>query len=369
MRPHDISPKILHKDSSDDVLLNRYRPALPLHLSGVACDVLHQMGGASVLAHYDPMPGQAGTFVLGVPHCSDPYMTPAETRTVIDDAWNRVRAVPYQVIGGEGCATLTAAIEDFERIVRKIRSENPSLLRHFCSSSYELINRADHYFFYRKEHEHVPGVMLIEAQRQAVYAHLYLHTLHQRGGVTVSLNKLTSEFHGYVELMYPVELVVDDLSADQSLTPRKIDYRVSMFQRGRIVAVIQTEASVIEMRRFERMRNIFIHAPADDWYAPICDEKVRCGVTTADNRQFEVQVVGVSRFGVIYSSQDAPVGDVKRMSLRSSGGMIFDCDVELERHQGGNVLCRFVGVDSNLLGKVGEIIKRGFEVMPLKLSN
>ena len=39
-----------------------------------------------------------------------------------------------------------------------------------------MFNDTKNYFFYRKHHEHVPGIMLMEVARQAMYAQFYKYS-------------------------------------------------------------------------------------------------------------------------------------------------------------------------------------------------
>ncbi|MCX4161854.1 MULTISPECIES: AfsA-related hotdog domain-containing protein [Paraburkholderia] len=358
---HDIPPQLLHKGSADDVLIHRYRPAAPLYLDAAAAprtdDVL-----ASVYATHDearrrldvPL-DERGHFVADASLSSS---VPS------DPAWKTLRAVPYQVLepwfaqrrdGSHDSQSQSQSQDDaFAWIARAYGEERR------WSSSYEMINRADHYYFYRKEHEHVPGVMLIEAQRQAVYHHLYKHTRHQRGKVTVSLNELNSAFYAYAELMYPIELVVDDLTPGNAPCPRNIHYRVSFYQRRNLLAVIDTKASVIEMSSFEKIRNIFL--TSDDWYTPLDPRLVQSTLTANDGGRSDVELIAVSRDACVTGRLNIEHGNVRSIVVSDREGVTFSQDVAFERELGDQTLWRFVNLTPGKVIDIGKVIKRGFIV-------
>lgn len=357
MMLHDIPPQLLHKGSADDVLIHRYRPAPPLYLSeAVAADAAANGDTGALAARY--LRCGDGRRRLDVPlDARGHYLAEAalSSSVPLDATWETLRAVPYQVLepwlikNGGSAATLDDALAQLAGACGGVER---------WSSSYEMINRADHYYFYRKEHEHVPGVMLIEAQRQAVYCHLYQHTRHQRGKVTVSLNELNSAFYAYAELMYPIELIVDDLMPGSAPCPRKIHYRVSFYQRRNLIAVIDTKASVIDMTGFEKIRNIFL--VSDDWYAPLDSQRVRCRISTDADAPCDTQLVGVSRTACVTRSVDVEPERVRSLAVSDAEGVTFVRNVAFERELAGQTLWRFVNPTPGTDIDIGRVVKRGF---------
>lgn len=222
------------------------------------------------------------------------------------------------------------------------------------SSSFQFINEADNYFFYRKSHEHVPGTMFIEAARQAVYHHLYSHTDHVRGEVTVSLNELNSKFFAYAELMYPIELVVDNLIPSDTFLPKKIHYRVAFYQRQTLFATIDTKATVIDIRLFEKTRNIFINS--DDWFSPIKQSTVSCSISDNGGRKSDIALMGLGKSGCITTSTDF---DATCIKISYGGTLSFSSHIR-SRKQSQYSTWEFLDMNFNTLQNISDMIKRGF---------
>lgn len=123
---------------------------------------------------------------------------------------------------------------------------------------FTLFNDTRNYFFYRKHHEHVPGLMLIEVARQAMYAQFYQHSGYARGEVSISILELLSTFPRYTESSYQVDVLVCDFDEQPQLRARKVDKRARFYQAGELVADIRLRGEVIKMPVFKRMRNISI---------------------------------------------------------------------------------------------------------------
>lgn len=210
-------------------------------------------------------------------------------------AWNAIRTVPHQqsvplfLRRTQPGKTHNQALDLLTRFLRAVATRR--------SSSLQFQNNADHYFFYRKVHEHVPGTMLIEAQRQAVYQHFYASTALKLGDVTISLNRLDSHFFDYANLMYPVEIVVDDMANESSLRPRRFFYRASFYQKQRLLSVIDTYGTAIELKQFDALRSLFIHN--NDWFRPLNAATIVCRVVLASSDPLEAELARVSKSGVV----------------------------------------------------------------------
>lgn len=132
---------------------------------------------------------------------------------------------------------------------------------------YTVYNDTKNYFFYRKHHEHVPGLMLIEVARQAMYAQFYAHSGYARGEVSISIIDLLSSFPRYTESSYTVDVLVGDHDEQPQSRARKVDKRARFFQAGERVADIRLRGEVIKMSVFKRMRNVAVD-PAH-WFRPL----------------------------------------------------------------------------------------------------
>ena len=353
MKNFMITPKLVHKDSADDVLLHHPRPALSLQIAKSTADQWKQAGLENLLALYQLDEKNSDQLRLAQTN-NNHSLTSFFGKTIpLDSAWEHYRALPYQIIDDVFSA------EQLESVNASINKTNASIAELFRSTSYQMINQADHYFFYRKDHEHVPGIMLIEAQRQAVYAHVYTMTEHVRGEVTISLDQCHCEFYGYVDLMYPLELVVDDLQTERHPRAKKITYRVTFFQRGKLVAIIDSVVNIIDMNQFKRLRNLFMYEKGDHGYAPIHTDKVHCTLVDAENQEYVAECVRVSRDQCMTTYENVAIGNIRAIKM-SSYGLTFGSAVELKSHSKKNAVWQFPHLNNEQLINIGGIIKREF---------
>jgi hypothetical protein len=354
-----ITPKLLHKDSEDDVLLSHPRYALPLYIDKNIVQSWMQAGLAFLLELYLPHNGESDLLCLNLQNGNQGLTTLFGKSVPVNIMWQRHRALPYQIIENEFSESHTLLFQKLEHFKTNASKTDQSVTDLFGSTSYRMINQADHYFFYRKKHEHVPGIMLIEAQRQAVYAHIYTMTQHVRGEVTISLEKLNSTFYCYVELMYPVELVVDEIREKLESRSRKTTYRVSFFQRGKLVAVIDSEVNIIQMNQFKRFRNLFIYEKGDYWYKPIRTNRIQCSLIDSGNSNHLVECLSLSRDGCITICNNMAINEIRAIT-RKSDGITFVSTLELENKSRENTTWKFPDLSQDQLINLGEIIKRDF---------
>lgn len=348
-----ITPKLLHKDSEEDVLINHPRPALPLQIKKCMADKWMQAGLNGLLALYQADEENADLLHLALTN-NNRGLTSFFGRTLpVDPAWEPCRALPYQIIESE------FSRKQLESAYADINKEGYSIAKLFRSTSYQMINQADHYFFYKKAHEHVPGIMLIEVQRQAVYMHVYTMTPYVRGEVTISLGKVHCEFYGYVDLMYPLELVVDDMQEEGYANTKKIPYRVAFFQRNKLVAIIDSVVDIIDMKQFNRLRNLFLYEKNDHSYTPIDADKVHCKLIDAENKEYVTKCIRISRNQCITVYDSATIDNVRAIKV-SGNGFTFLSTVELERRSEKDIIWRLPPLNQEQLMDLGAIIKRGF---------
>lgn len=290
MKHSEIEPATVHKAGRDEVLIALNEPPLPLILGPEQRRRLEQefpelcsryRVGNDGGARWQASALELETAKLGA--------APSELTS-----WEAVRGVPHQQVLALLLEEASSAHER-ERargeFIRFCRAATPRTSTSLC-----FVNRADHPFFYRKVHEHVPGTMLIEAQRQAVYQHFYATTAHKHGAVTLSLNRLDARFMDYTNLMYPVEILVDDLTGDGFGRPRRIFYRVSFFQKGKLVGLMDTHGTAIDLPRFDSLRSLFMHE--GEWFRPLGPGSVRAVVQRDGAAPVEAEVLALSKSGL-----------------------------------------------------------------------
>lgn len=355
MKNFVLTPKLLHKDSEKDVLLCHPRPALPLQIEKSVAGEWQQAGLDNLLALYEADEQNSALLRLALLNGKQGLTKVFGKTLPLDSAWEPYRAVPYQVIATEFSS------EQLKSVDAEINETNYPMVKAFRSTSYEMINQADHYYFYQKDHEHVPGTMLIEAQRQAIYAHVYTMTQHVRGEVTISLDKVHCEFYGYVDLMYPLELVVDDMQSERNPRVKKNTYRVAFFQQGKLVAIIDSVIDIIEINQFNRFRNLFMYEKNEHRYLPIHTSRATLKLLDAENKEYPAECISISREQCITNDDNLVLDNIRTIKV-SGSGFTFLSPVELQSHAGKKVVWRLPFLTQEQLMNLGAIIKRGFKL-------
>jgi hypothetical protein len=271
-----IDPSILHKSHGDDVLVTAPDIIVPAHVDiGLldAAAVLELSGGDAA-----PYRRDGGRLVLrtlpsviAVGDLPDP------------DTFELSLSAFYETDG----ATLTLSASHVPHGVERMLSRRflPQVMPLAASEkaavvsllgarhagfvpawSYKVLNDTRNYFFYRKDHEHVPGLMIIEIARQSMYHYFYNTYAYRRGEVTISMSDLGVSFINYMESAYEVEVIVKQTAAPFHATPKHVDTMATFFQNGRPVAEIRLRGGVMKTMVFNRLRTLPI--PDHHWFAP-----------------------------------------------------------------------------------------------------
>lgn len=329
-----IDCRILHKGSDDDVLIENPKEPLLLYLDG--CEygnvVENEKGLYSLI--------EEQRYQLNI---TENLYNKLNPQGISNSAqWNAIRSLPFQAL----------------ETLKNRAIQPPRKTR--CSSSFTMINDAAHYYFYRKMHEHVPGVMFMEAARQAVYYHLYHQTGHQCGDVTLTLDEMNSKFFAYAELMYPIEVVLDDMGcAEYGSKPKYIDYRVSFYQNQRLLAIIDSRGAVINLNRFKSIRNIDI--PKSEWFAPINRKGLLCEVELLDGKRYPVDLVSASVLGSQFKAEQLSTESrIAAVHIALDGKLLFCGRVQSQTHEPDVMSVQFEPLDLKRAHELMEIIKRAF---------
>lgn len=137
----------------------------------------------------------------------------------------------------------------------KFLSENNDLLKNKVYYV-TMFNDTRHAYFYRKNHEHVPGMMIIEAVRQAFYAFTYTFKKAKRGSVSISMSTLNSEFYSYTQSNYPLRIQVEESVHHDDLPERHLRLRAKLYQRQTLVGEISYSGIIMELNLFNRLRKM-----------------------------------------------------------------------------------------------------------------
>ena len=201
--------------------------------------------------------------------------------------------------------------------------------------------------------------MLIEAARQAIYYQLYTYTKHVLGKVTVSLSELNTKFYVYAELMYPIEVVVDDLTEGDSLLPKIVDYSISFYQRAALVAKVDSIAPVIDLERFKMARNVYLLSN-NEMFRPIKSAPIIAILTNNDMKQCLVEIHKIGK-GLFLTNKPASLGGERvTLTVLYNRSLCFSASASYSHSIGDSVAWNFTSSEYRDLEILKEIIKLAF---------
>lgn len=269
---------IVHKEFDDDVLVANMRGLLPSWMPARVIDEPSLSGDERELLRFaysiERLDMPCDERVLGL--CSLPAVVPAQRINELakepkeaacrhyqehDAAWvlrnEHVSEMDHVVLMSH-LADRSAHLSDEDRFLASRALDKVSWLVRPKVSCFNMVMDTTNYFFYRKHHEHVPGIMLIEVVRQAMYAQYYRYSTFAKGQVSLTIENLNVNFMGFVNANYPVRIQVEDQRpADRIASDAPNEERVATFsQLGRVVAVASMRANPIKMNLFKRLRNV-----------------------------------------------------------------------------------------------------------------
>lgn len=305
-----VNKALVHKSHDDDVLIYDARPVLPAWLSAdvaLAAEADVESMAALMLAYRK----EGERWVLrSLPHeiSSETLDTQALSACLEDLYANYVRQEDTWVLRGlwvleSTQATLSALVHECPSLSVMQRRQVHDTLKQLSGFPvngmvyFTLFNDTSNYFFYRKHHEHVPGLMLIEVARQSMYAQYYEHSGFARGEVSISIIDLSSSFPRYTESSYQVDVLVCDYDEQPQLRARKVDKRARFFQGNELVADIRLRGEAIKMPVFKRMRNINIDA--SHWFRPLKSIRTEVLVRLDCGRRIDGQLSLLSMNGLL----------------------------------------------------------------------
>ncbi len=276
-----VEARLVHKEHLDDVLISNFRGELPTRFQSevLSLEWLTATQRALLDQHYLPVRGTKGLFVRQ----SVPSVLP---KAALRDEALRFVGDYYKDVSGELVLNAKYIREEHEVVLMNhfIAQERriTAYQRHELSSVTDLmpcderpsryymnmINDLSNYFFYRKHHEHVPGIMLLEVARQAIYAQTYRTSSFKRGEVTLTIKKINCEFEGYTDANYPVVVCVETTTSDDEYRDTGLERRTARFyQSGRFMAMVDIVGVPIKMKIFKRLRTVKpnpLH-----WFVPV----------------------------------------------------------------------------------------------------
>ncbi|MCP1197511.1 hypothetical protein NKW84_16890 [Acetobacter senegalensis] len=326
-----IEPDLLHKNSCDDVLISSPKYALPSILTSAQYHQIIRDTGSEIGKMFVLSP-EGGCYIFK-------YL-----KNISAVSSERV-GIPHQVALRFGVDTQTP---QFQETLSALADDIPPF-------SFTMKNSADHYYFYRKDHEHVPGTMLIEVARQAVYFSTY-QTGYERGTVSVSLSALSGDFLTYVELMYPVEITLNLIEEKKEPRFDYRSYRCSFFQRGKRVADIVTETPIIPMNLFQIIRDIPLTPSAR--FKPLESKKIEVAVTTekVGTEIIRVSLISLDEIATV-GKCSAPADMTSELSLITPGLKKLDIGPAIASDHGHMTVWRPAGTETFPRNIIKEFIK------------
>lgn len=273
-----VTPFLVHKDYEDDVLICNERGALPcwLKTEWLLSAALSSEELAIIRRFYWPAEDwpaffrptvEAGMLYL----CCVPPRIAAELAAVAEQGALATRLAAHYVASAEGYTLSSAYLDECDQIalmngVLPRKHQLNDFDRLLLSSALDrldglvrprqlylsMVMDTRNYFFYRKHHEHVPGMMLLEVARQAMYAFFYRFSQLQRGQVSLSITSMDVSFQAFVDANYPVRLLVQEQGS--GICKSEVHLAATLYQRNQPVAVVSLSAHIIAMKLFRRLR-------------------------------------------------------------------------------------------------------------------
>lgn len=327
-----LTPHVLHKSAVEDVLLSGLMDILPAQLAddtvqqmlaaldAPQCQVLHS------LYRQDPL----GIWILR----SIPLFIEADALAALSTFEMDLQGFYQPVAGGYllSAQWLPRQVEAYlqrhlgtpvldDNAVRQMADLLFEWPQWTVSSrtAYTVLNDTNNYFFYNKPHEHVPGLMLIEVARQAMYHYVYSHTGYRRGEVSISIEDLNVSFNNYTESTYAVEVVVEHSASEKRRQPRSIDKTATFFQNGAVVATLRLRGNVMKMPLFKRMRTLSF--PEHHWFSPSTRVLPDILLQTASGHSFVGHLLHLSLAGLRFRGGATLAGEqaITRAAIHVQG--------------------------------------------------
>lgn len=337
---------LVHKEHDDDILIIDGRTAIPIYVddSQLGGPLVDRLAVDLLLKYYIPCPVVPGRYVLrgGLSFISLTNKKfdeiDGECLELLSKHYEKVNdgyVLKSQYINEIEEFILARAFSDLADIVEESdRLSISRILQSACKATRPMVyyasmfNDTKHYFFYRKHHEHVPGIMLMEVARQAMYAHFYQCRTHRREDVTLSIDSFQMSYFNFTESNYPVRIMVEDISpaADTAETTKdecsiqRGGSRATFYQRNKPVATAEISATLVKVNLFKRLRRSAIDK--SHRFFPIKNFSKHVLVTNRTGKNFEAQVVNLSLAGLCLSfpkGTELAEGEIFDMSFYVEG--------------------------------------------------
>ncbi|WP_167851838.1 AfsA-related hotdog domain-containing protein [Vibrio tasmaniensis] len=309
MKRLELSAKVLHKDHEDDILIRSAQPLLPAFITQVEYSKLPDSEESKLVFHKYYQLISNTFFLKGIPYKIDAKSYECGTYS---DFYTELDG-EYLLTSRYLPATTLRLLDLCEKPLNEyfFDKEDCFTLQHWLALhpgnmfapvfSYIAKIDTENYFFYRKPHEHVPGLMLIEMARQSMYHYCYSCIGYDRGDVSISMNNLGLSCEQYVISSYELELLVTQRENQYRNKPKSIDKIARFYQRGQFVGSLTLAGSVIKTKLFKRLRKMSF--PPTHWFKMLNENGTHVVVTDLTGHCTSVSLQSLSTEGVrIYGS-------------------------------------------------------------------
>ncbi|MEW6484877.1 MAG: AfsA-related hotdog domain-containing protein [Pseudomonadota bacterium] len=207
---------------------------------------------------------------------------------------------------------------DTPPIPQAVKERISALSNDAVVNSYMLLNNTKDLYFYKKNHEHIPGMMLIEAARQAVYDYVYKYSGYEFRSVSISMSKIDVGFFSYSISSYPVEILFSHRDKVRRVKPKKIEKQAWFYQRGRLTGTFYLEGGIIPMTIFPQMRNE--KYPKEHLFFPFKDNRY-VETLDANLNVLRLRVISLS-LGCVTVAHDE-INQLREITCLTIGGVTF----------------------------------------------
>jgi len=322
-----ISPNTVHKEFEDDVLVCNERVPIPAFFDEKLLDdpEFDRADRAALRRYYKPVAASTGNsppgrlYLRSLPACLDKSCLCGDAavdaslleKYYTDESGSLVLHADF-VDEIDEVQLMQAFVERSNHLTDKDRVAISNLFERLPSFSrprsvyVNLVIDTTNYFFFRRHQEHVPGIMLIEAARQAMYAHYHHYSHWTRSQVAFVIESLNVEFHSFIDPNYPVRIRVEDVrSAEMRSSGENAESVASFYQSNKLAAVATMRANIIKNTLFKRIRNVKPLALSNR-FLPVKNIAKAAAFVSAGGRRLEGTLNDISASGVNASFDHDP---------------------------------------------------------------
>ncbi|MBW8831459.1 MAG: PilZ domain-containing protein [Burkholderiales bacterium] len=323
-----ISPYTVHKEFEEDVLVCNERVPIPASFDEKLLDnpELDDIDRAELRRFYRPGAAAASSLQSGrlylrsLPTCLDKswmcgraavdssllarYYTDTGSALVLHaDAVDEIDEVQLM----QAFVERPDHLKDKDRVaISNIFDRLPSFSRP-RSMYVNLVIDTTNSIYFRRHQEHVPGIMLIEAARQAMYAHYHHFSHWTRSQAAFTIESLHVDFHNFINPNYPVRIRVEEVrsAAESRSSGEKAASIASFYQSNKLAAVATLRANVIKTELFKRMRNVKPLASCNR-FLPVKNIAKTAAFVSAGGKRLEGTLNDISAGGINASFDHDP---------------------------------------------------------------